>query len=118
MSPKTAMLVLGGDVDAERVLAINDAIFDAVSKVYGGDDQPKNGYDLIEGVLANACTIIRSAPDEATQAALAERALGFITRNAGIAPAAILSARLARRHDAAVRHRAHPLASTKTEGSA
>lgn len=112
------MLVLGEDVDAERVVAINTAIVDAVAKVYGGEDEPKNGYDLLEGVLANLCTIIHSAPDEATRAALTERALEFIMRNSSIPPAAILSARLARRHEAAVRLRAHPLAGTKTEGSA
>lgn len=118
MSRKSTMLVLGDDVDPERVVAINTAIVDAVAKVYGGDDVPKNGCDLLEGVLANLCTIIRAAPDEATQAALVERALEFIMRNAGIPPAAVLSARLARRHDDAIRFRAHPLAGAKTEGSA
>lgn len=118
MSRKSTMLVLGDDVDADRVVAINTAIVDAVAKVYGGDNVPKNAHDLLEGILANLCTLLRAAPDEAASAALTERALEFIMRNAGIAPAAVLSARLARRHDDAVRFRAHPLAATKTEGSA
>ncbi|CAB4167845.1 hypothetical protein UFOVP860_56 [uncultured Caudovirales phage] len=72
----------------------------------------------VDAVLANLCTIIREAPGDAFKAALTERALEFIMRNSSVPPAAVLSARLARRHDDAVRLRAHPLAGTKTEGSA
>lgn len=118
MSGNSLVTLIGADTDPVAVSAVNDATVVAFEAMYETFDGAKRARDVLEGMLCAACSVIQDAPDEATRAALADRAICFIVRNSGMPAAALLSARLARRHAAAIRDRANPLATIKPEGSA
>lgn len=112
------MVVVDADVDAARVTALHETIVDAVHQHRTDTGLQLTPRLLLEALLVNIATVIRDAPSDEVRAAFTEHSIDAIMRNSGVTPAAILSVRLARRHDAAVQNRAAPLATIKPEGSA
>ncbi len=80
----TCAIALDRSLDEERVMAVNDAIVDAVDEASSGFSEPLTANEVVEGLLANLCVLLNQVPDEATRFKFVAHITRFVGKNCGI----------------------------------